>query len=230
MDAVQRQAYLQTLGITPWVLRERLPLQHSPSEKVSMPEPREATDEALGELDWSRLRNRVAACTACGLHQTRTHTVFGAGDENARLMIVGEAPGAEEDRAGQPFVGRAGQLLSAMLLAIGFERQQVFIANILKCRPPGNRNPAVEEAAACMPFIKQQIELVQPKVILALGAVAAHHLLETEEAVGRLRKRTHQYGPARRPLMVTYHPAYLLRRPEEKAKVWDDLQRLYALL
>ncbi len=181
-------------------------------------------------LDWDALRAAVVHCQACGLHQTRTQTVFGVGDQRARLMIVGEAPGAEEDRQGEPFVGRAGQLLTAMLAAIGFARDQVYIANIIKCRPPGNRDPHVEETAACQPFLHRQIALIRPSLILSVGRISAHNLLGTEEPVGRLRGRTHRFEPGGIPLLVTYHPAYLLRRPQEKAKAWQDLQAAFRLL
>jgi uracil-DNA glycosylase len=149
-------------------------------------------------------------------------------DPQARLMIVGEAPGADEDRLGEPFVGRAGQLLTAMLRAIGLGRGQVYIANILKCRPPGNRDPLPEEAACCEPFLLRQVALVRPRVILAAGRVAAQHLLKSSDPVGRLRGQQHRLGDI--PLLVTYHPAYLLRSPEEKAKAWQDLQHLARLL
>jgi DNA polymerase len=156
--------------------------------------------------------------------------VFGVGDQSASLMIIGEAPGADEDRKGEPFVGRAGQLLNAMLQAIGFAREQVYIANIIKCRPPGNRDPHAEEAAACRDYLLRQIELLSPRVILSVGRVSAHNLLGTEEAVGRLRGRVHRFEPGDIPVIVTYHPAYLLRRPEEKAKSWQDLQAAWRLL
>lgn len=177
-------------------------------------------------LDWPALQAQVAVCRRCPLCDSRTNTVFGVGNPNADLMVIGEAPGADEDRLGEPFVGRAGQLLTAMLAAIGWRREQVYIANILKCRPPGNRNPHLDEVAACRHYLQRQIELIQPRVILALGGIAAHNLLNCDEPVGRLRGRTYQYQPGDVPLSVSYHPAYLLRRPEEKAKAWDDLQRL----
>jgi len=177
-------------------------------------------------MGWADLETAVAACRACGLCDTRNRVVFGVGDREAELMIVGEAPGAEEDRKGEPFVGRAGMLLDNMLLAMGLRRDEVYIANILKCRPPGNRNPTVEEAAACAPFLKRQMALVNPRVILAVGGVAAHNLLATDESVGRLRGRFHTLPDGRGQVLVTYHPAYLLRRPEEKAKAWADLQLL----
>lgn len=197
--------------------------------KAAPSEPVAPAADDLSALDWPELAARAAACRACDLHQTRTQAVFGVGDHNARLMIVGEAPGADEDRQGEPFVGRAGQLLNAMLAAIGLERGQVYIANILKCRPPGNRDPQVNEAAACRGFLDRQIALVQPDIILCLGAVAARNLLATELPVGKLRGRWHEL-PGGERVAVTYHPAYLLRRPEEKAKAWQDLQRVTGLL
>ena len=187
-------------------------------------------ESAVSTLGWEALHATVASCEACDLHQTRTQTVFGVGDQQARLMVIGEAPGADEDRQGEPFVGRAGQLLNAMLEAIGFSREQVYIANIIKCRPPGNRDPHAEEAAACQPFLHRQIALIQPRLILSVGRISAHNLLGTEETVGRLRGRTHRFEPGDIPLIVTYHPAYLLRRPQEKAKAWQDLQTAYRVL
>ena len=239
MDASRRQQYLDALGIVSWVRRDRAAAGSSTDASV-MPEAAElqpannflkdepAKPAAAG--GWEALEAAVAHCTACALHRSRTHTVFGVGDHHARLMIIGEAPGAEEDRQGEPFVGRAGQLLNAMLRAIGLDRSQVFIANILKCRPPGNRNPQADEVKACIHFLQQQVALVRPRAILAVGGVAAHNLLQTDDAVGRLRSRMHTYGEENTPLLVTYHPAYLLRRPEEKAKAWQDLQKLHGLL
>lgn len=182
----------------------------------------------VGQLDWSRLQARVAGCDACELHRTRTRTVFGSGSREADLMLIGEAPGADEDRKGEPFVGRAGQLLTAMLGAIGLTREQVYIANILKCRPPGNRDPRAAEVVKCHVYLQRQVALVRPKVILAVGAVAARNLLQRDEPVGRLRGQAHQYRGT--PLVVTYHPAYLLRSPEQKAKVWMDLQKAVRLI
>lgn len=236
MDEARRQAYLDALDITRYVVRGQRSAvtpsndaaedQESPQPAVT---PASAT-QPVEALDWPALKEAVAGCSACELHRTRSRTVFGVGDQQADLVIIGEAPGADEDRQGEPFVGRAGQLLNAMLQAIGLSREQVYIANIVKCRPPGNRNPALEEAAACRPFLLQQLTLLQPRVILAVGAVAAHNLLDTDEAVGRLRGRVHAFGAENVPLLVSYHPAYLLRRPEEKAKEWSDLQQLYKLL
>lgn len=207
----QRRAYLEALGIDVWVPRDHVD-----------PEIEEAEPEvASGGLDWAALRDAVAACTRCKLHESRTQTVFGVGNPNADWMIIGEAPGAEEDRRGEPFVGRAGKLLDEMLLAAGQRRDSVFIANILKCRPPNNRDPEPAESAECRRYLERQIELVQPKIILAVGRIAAHLLLETDTPVGRLRGTTHYLDKT--PLIVTYHPAYLLRSPSQKRKSWDDL-------
>jgi len=175
-------------------------------------------------IDMQSLRQQVANCTTCALHQTRTQTVFGVGNENANLMIIGEAPGFYEDQKGEPFVGRAGQLLTAMIKAIGFTRDDVYIANILKCRPPENRDPLANEVASCTPFLQQQINLVQPKLLLAVGRIAAHYLLNTKTSLESLRGKLHSYGDKQTPLIVTYHPAYLLRNPVDKRKAYVDLQ------
>jgi uracil-DNA glycosylase family 4 len=181
----------------------------------------------IAGLDWPELREAVATCTACKLCQTRRQTVFGVGNARAHWMIVGEAPGEEEDRQGEPFVGKSGQLLDNMLRAVGLTRseaepaRQVFIANTLKCRPPGNRNPEPEELAKCEGYLVRQIQLVQPKIIFAMGAFAVQSLLRSTEPVGRLRGRVHRYQGV--PLVVSYHPAYLLRNPVDKSKAWDDL-------
>lgn len=187
-------------------------------------------DEGLDEetadvatMDWDPLMAAVAACRACGLCETRTQTVFGTGNRDADLLVIGEAPGADEDRQGEPFVGRAGQLLTPMLSAIGLSREQVYITNVLKCRPPGNRDPKPEEIQRCEGYLLRQVALIRPRVILAVGRIAAQSLLRTDEAVGRLRGRWFAFGAASIPLRVTYHPAYLLRSPEQKAKAWEDL-------
>jgi uracil-DNA glycosylase family 4 len=208
----QRRAYLQALGIDVWV----------PSDQ---PEPGAAPvveNEAVGDMGWAELRTCVAECTRCPLHNSRTQTVFGVGKENADWLIVGEAPGAEEDRRGEPFVGRSGKLLTEMLRAAGQDRGQVFIANILKCHPPHDRDPEVEESAACRRYLQRQIALIQPKVILAVGRVAAQQLLDTDTPVGKLRGQLHHLGET--PLIVTYHPAYLLRSPTQKRKAWQDIR------
>jgi uracil-DNA glycosylase len=184
----------------------------------------------VAELDWQALRVRVGSCTACTeLAATRTQTVFGVGDPDADWLFIGEAPGAEEDRRGEPFVGRAGQLLDNMLAALGLRRgDNVYIANVLKCRPPGNRDPKAEEAAACRAFLDRQIALVRPRVIVALGRVSAQSLLASDAPLGRLRGGDHRYADI--PLVVTYHPAYLLRSPAEKARAWTDLLRARSLV
>ncbi len=183
--------------------------------------------EGVAEMDWPALRDAVAGCTACGLCRGRQNTVFGVGNERAHWMLVGEAPGQQEDLQGEPFVGKAGQLLDNMLRAVGLLRaeappeRQVFIANVLKCRPPGNRNPEPAEVAQCEPFLKRQVALVQPRIILAMGRFAVQSLLQTQDPIGRLRGRVHTYEGV--PLIVTYHPAYLLRNPLDKARSWEDL-------
>ncbi|TPW09990.1 MAG: DNA polymerase bacteriophage-type, partial [Halothiobacillaceae bacterium] len=178
---------------------------------------------------WRQLEQQVAHCTACQLHEQRTQTVFGVGNRHAEWLVIGEAPGAEEDQQGEPFVGRAGQLLNAMLLAMGLLREQVYIANIVKCRPPQNRDPRPEEAASCAGYLRRQIELIQPKIILVVGRIAAQNLLGTEEAIGKLRLIKHRYGTTQIPVVATYHPAYLLRSPLEKRKGWQDLQFAYGV-
>ncbi len=181
-------------------------------------------------LGWPALREAVAACRACGLCEARRQTVFGVGHPNAHWMVVGEAPGEQEDEQGEPFVGAAGQLLDRMLAALGLTRseegpeppaQRVYIANTLKCRPPRNRNPSLDEMAQCEPFLVRQIELLQPRLILAMGRFAVQALLRTDAPIGKLRGRVHRYQGL--PLVVTYHPAYLLRNLPDKARAWEDL-------
>lgn len=195
--------------------------------ETSRPLAPSATDRRaarIAGMDWEQLAAEVQQCTACGLCATRTQTVFGVGNRQAEWLIIGEAPGADEDRQGEPFVGRAGKLLNPMLLAIGLKREQVYIANILKCRPPENRDPAPTEAASCRLFLERQIALIRPRIILAVGRIAAQNLLATDTQIGKLRGQVHRFGPDRLPLIVTYHPAYLLRSPREKRKSWDDLR------
>ena len=206
----QRRAYLQAMGIDVWRPRDA-------AEEPGAVDP----EEPVGDLDWDALRACVAGCTRCALAQSRTNTEFGVGNPDADWMIIGEAPGAEEDRRGEPFVGRAGQLLDQMLLAIGESRDSVFIANILKCRPPNNRDPRADESAACRGYLERQIALVRPAIILAVGRVAAQNLLGCDDPVGRMRGRAHELDGT--PLVVTYHPAYLLRSPSQKQKSWSDL-------
>ena len=199
-----RSRYLDALGIEQWVARRAAPAVLPPG--------------------WVELESEVAACTKCALHAGRTRTVFGVGRRDAEWMVIGEAPGADEDRQGEPFVGRAGQLLDAMLRAIGLPRGEVFIANILKCRPPNNRDPQPEEVASCLPYLERQIAQVRPRILLAVGRIAAQNLLATDTPIGKLRGRVHRFGTAGIPLVVTYHPAYLLRSPGEKRKAWEDLK------
>jgi uracil-DNA glycosylase len=177
---------------------------------------------AIMRMDWTPLKASVAACTQCALHAGRNKTVFGVGDENADWLFVGEGPGADEDAQGEPFVGQAGKLLDNMLAAIKLKRgDNVYIANVVKCRPPGNRNPEPDEALACEPYLHRQIDLIRPKLIIALGKVAAVNLLAREASVASMRNKVHQYRGI--PLIVTYHPAYLLRSLAEKARAWEDL-------
>ena len=191
-----------------------------PSQPATMP-------AGITGMDWEQLRSAVESCTACRLCQGRTQTVFGIGNVQAHWMIVGEAPGEHEDLQGEPFVGKSGQLLDAMLRAIGLTRgealpqRQVYIANTVKCRPPGNRNPQPDELMRCEPFLIQQLALLKPRIILAMGKFAVQSLLRSDEPVGRLRGHVHHFQGV--PLIVTYHPAYLLRNPQDKARAWDDL-------
>jgi len=209
----RRDAILTEMGLAPiWRLRQ--------------PSPAEAEAPTPGQdgprNDWMELKQAVSGCTQCGLHRTRTQTVFGVGDRNADWMLIGEAPGAEEDRLGDPFVGQAGRLLDNMLAAIDLRRtNNVYIANVLKCRPPGNRKPEPDEVAKCSPHLLRQIDLVQPKLIVALGRFAAQTLLNTDASIASLRGKVYRY--AGRPLIVTYHPAYLLRNLPDKTKAWADL-------
>ena len=229
MTDARRLAYLEALGVDVYVRRGLEPApevaqpeQRAPAE--SIPAARAAVAPGVeATLDWEQLRAMVAACTRCSLHETRTQTVFGVGSRSAKWMFIGEAPGADEDRQGEPFVGRAGQLLTSMLKAMGFAREDVYIANVLKCRPPGNRDPKPEEAGQCRGYLERQIELVAPTLIVAVGRIAAQNLLATDTALARLRGKVHTLGARGWPLIVTYHPAYLLRSPGEKRKAWQDL-------
>jgi uracil-DNA glycosylase len=229
MGQSRRKVYLEAMGIEQWVCRDRASVPaagaavHAAMASTTGGNAVEAGAE-VSALAWPELESRVACCTRCVLHETRTRTVFGAGNRTADWLIIGEAPGADEDRQGEPFVGRAGQLLTAMLAAIGCRREEAYITNILKCRPPGNRDPLPSEVTCCHDYLERQIELVAPGLILVVGRIAAHNLLQTDLPIGRLRGRVHHYGEAGIPLVVTYHPAYLLRSPLEKRKSWEDLQ------
>lgn len=228
---------LQEMGLRVWAPSTRDPVQPATASAAAQPAPVTAPEPVPSPMpvqrgdvltmDWPALREAVASCRACTLCESRRQTVFGVGHERAHWMIVGEAPGEQEDLKGEPFVGAAGQLLDAMLHALNLTRQpaaperQVFIANTLKCRPPRNRNPEPQELASCEPFLVRQIALVKPRIILAMGRFAVQSLLRSSEPVGRLRGTVHAYQGV--PLVVTYHPAYLLRNPVDKARAWDDL-------
>jgi uracil-DNA glycosylase family 4 len=208
--------------------RAAAPVSRQTPTPPAAPEPARQAGPAspVATLDWPELRAAVAGCEACGLCQGRTQTVFGTGDEQADWMVVGEAPGENEDLQGEPFVGAAGQLLDNMLKAVGRSRtgqgaEGAFITNVLKCRPPANRNPQADEVASCEPYLARQVALVKPKVIVAMGRFAVQALLKSSEPIGRLRGQVHHYEGV--PVIVTYHPAYLLRTPTDKGKAWADL-------
>ena len=251
MTAERRRYYLEAMDIQLWQLRCApdetefvrqctddavehgvLDVSLEPRELVAEPDivddTKVETQQDVSKFDWAQLEQKVAECRLCELYKTRIQTVFGVGNRQAALMIVGEAPGGEEDKQGEPFVGPAGQLLNAMLKAIDVEREQVYIANVVKCRPPNNRNPRSEEAEACDPYLRGQIELVQPRLLLALGRVAAQHLLKSQDSLASLRGRLHSFSGI--PLRITYHPAYLLRTPLDKRKAWEDLQQVRRFL
>lgn len=235
-----KSAYLKAMGIDVWLERKQTISDTEKSIKIisgsaevkeaikQTPELNKAKPQTvelnIETLDWQALQSVVADCRLCDLSQTRKQVVFGAGNKNASLMIVAEAPGAEEDLQGQPFVGKSGQLLTAMLKAMGYLRNDVYITNILKCHPSQNCDPSVEESAQCWPYLKRQIELIQPDLILALGSIAAQRLLHSKSTLGRLRGQLHYIEDMSVPVIVTYHPAYLLRAPNEKRKAWEDLQ------
>jgi len=226
----RRELFLQEMGLTPlWQPKQSVQVLDEPA---ALPEPVRSTERVSGvdddraariaRMDWTELKATVAGCGACALRKTCTQTVFGVGDERADWLLVGEAPGAEEDARGEPFVGQAGRLLDSMLAGIGLKRgEDVYIANVLKCRPPGNRNPEPFEVAQCAPHLMRQVELIQPKLILAMGRFACQALLDTDASIASLRGRLHRYQGV--PLIVTYHPAYLLRNLPDKAKAWEDL-------
>ena len=240
----RRDLILEEMGLTPvWRLREHVlateeapaaaatavpesPVTLHQSRHIShAPSVTDAGDRraAIMSMEWPGLKEAVASCVACPLHAKRNMAVFGVGDENADWLFVGEGPGAEEDAQGEPFVGQAGRLLDSMLTAIKLKRgANVYIANVVKCRPPGNRNPEPAEALSCEPYLHRQIDLIKPKLIIALGKVAAANLLASDASVASMRGKVHQYRGI--PLIVTYHPAYLLRSLHEKAKAWTDLQ------
>lgn len=229
MDNALRLQYLEAMGIDVWLPRampasdgnEQL-LIDSAAPEVAAPAPAGHEPAQSGPDNWESLQAEVAACRKCALCETRTQTVFGTGNKQADWMVIGEAPGQSEDLQGQPFVGKAGQLLTEMLRALGLAREDVFIANILKCRPPGNRDPKPDEIEACHAYLQRQRALVQPKIILAVGRIAAQALLKTEAPLAKLRSKVHTLDET--PVVVVYHPAYLLRSLPDKRKAWMDLQ------
>ncbi len=236
----RQSAILDIIGLTRWV-----PRKHSLADSLADPG-QEATDHSetlregsasgtkavpistpllpIEEMDWTSLESTIRVCTNCDLHERRTHAVVGTGNRQASWLIIGEAPGEQEDLQGEPFVGRAGVLLNNMLKAVGLDRTAVYIANVVKCRPPANRDPRPEETSACYAYLQRQISLIRPEMILLIGRIAAQNLLKTNIAVGRLRGKVHFLAEGNIPMIVTYHPAYLLRRPSEKQKAWEDLK------
>jgi len=251
LEPGRRARYLEVLGIDVWVPRSDRGLASSAREQVQVPALERAEGASIaaaappqpvaattthaapaalkhpavsGPDDWASLQAEVRPCTRCPLHRGRTQAVFASGDRAARWMVIGEAPGAEEDRQGEPFVGSAGQLLDAMLAAIGLPRPSVFVTNMVKCRPPQNRDPKPEELASCRPYLERQLRLLQPTLILVVGRIAAQNLLATDAPLARLRGQLHRVGVLNTPAIVTYHPAYLLRTPADKRKAWEDLK------
>lgn len=244
MSEIDHAEILKQMGVTQWVLRSDTDARHEAVSaqvgaaiavaRTAAPPERDIAVESTPVLvppvtvpsiaeTLDGLNIEVQNCQACSLAASRTQTVFGEGPACTDWLFIGEAPGQQEDRQGKPFVGRAGSLLTQMLLALGQARDQVFVTNTLKCRPPGNRDPQPDELAACEPFLLRQIEWLQPKVIVALGRFSAQTLLKSEQPLGRMRGQVYRYGPNDTPLIVTYHPAYLLRNPTDKSKVWQDL-------
>jgi len=230
-----RDQYLQSMGITRWVRRESDPVAVDAVTIKTAPQVEKTNDVELtvvqtpdshmaDNLDWPELETQVAACVACDLHATRTNTVFGSDNQKADWMLIGESPGTEEEQQGQPFMGQSGQLLTAMIEAMGLKREQVYITNTLKCRPPENRDPDENEMMACEAFLRRQIELVQPKMILVLGRVAAQSILNTDKRMKDLHGKVFEYKKTGIPVIATYHPAYLLRTPTDKRIAWQDLK------
>ena len=227
--------FLTAMGIEVWKLRDRqgeIDLDQAEPNKPSQAEiaPEKIQVPVIEDMDAQVLKAAVAACQRCQLSKTRTNTVFGAGSLEADVLFIGEGPGREEDLQGLPFVGRAGKLLTAMITALGFDRNQVYITNVVKCRPPNNRDPLTDEASACSRYLRRQIEIIKPKVIVALGRVSAQLLLDSEVSLGGLRGRPQKYRDTNIDVVVTYHPAYLLRKPTEKRKSWDDLWKVRLML
>jgi uracil-DNA glycosylase len=221
LDNALRLQYLEAMGIQVWAPRVSLQKEQLPSPEMTRDHAESETTESVND-NWAELQAEVTNCSNCSLCATRTQTVFGSGNRQADWMLVGEAPGQHEDEQGEPFVGKAGLLLTEMLRSIGLSREEVFITNILKCRPPNNRDPKAEEVESCKEYLLHQQRLIQPKIILAVGRIAAQTLLNTNEPISRLRGKVHTFNNT--PVVVVYHPAYLLRSLSEKRKAWQDLQ------
>lgn len=235
-----KQQHLKNMGIDVWC-RKGLNKSNSKNAPISETdfEPEIENDSAfdfaahvkkVAKMPLDKLEKTVSGCVLCALHKSRTQTVFGVGNINADVMFIGEAPGANEDLQGEPFVGKAGMLLNEMLRSIGLQRTDVYIANILKCRPPNNRDPAGPEVKMCTPYLQRQIALIKPKMLVAVGRIAAQFLLNTTESMARLRGRNYSYGENQTPLLITYHPAYLLRSPGEKSKAYLDFLTIQRML
>lgn len=220
MEEGRRHAYLEAMEIPIWLRRDR-----KSDDRGALPPVAEEANAATDDVSWQALQHEVSRCEKCALYETRTQTVFGVGNASADWLVIGEAPGADEDRLGEPFVGRAGKLLDAMLKAIDLDRAStVYISNILKCRPPNNRDPLPDEVASCSDYLRRQISHIRPKIILAVGRIAAQNLLQSSMALSKMRGVVHRYPGTQIPVVVTYHPAYLLRSPSEKRGAWEDLK------
>ena len=230
MNEEKRLYYLDQMGIQAWVPQIIIGTSHVVEEAIvekvvtNELDSEQTHEQKITSASLDELKLTVSNCTQCELHRTRTQTVFGVGHPAAEWLIIGEAPGADEDRLGEPFVGRAGQLLTSMLRAMGLAREEVFIANILKCRPPNNRDPQANEINSCSSYLRQQIELIQPKIILVVGRIAAQSLLNVDTPIGKMRGKKFTYQDTNIPVVATYHPAYLLRSPQQKRSAWEDLK------
>ena len=235
MDEEKRLYYLDQMGIQAWVSNNDVIDaidRESHVNTVEKIKSKFSPEEIKVATSLDELKKTVSVCKLCELHRTRTQTVFGTGHPAAEWLIIGEAPGADEDRLGEPFVGRAGQLLTSMLRAVGLAREEVFIANILKCRPPNNRDPQADEVRNCASYLRQQIEFIKPRIILVVGRIAAQSLLNTDTPIGKMRGQKFIYQDTYIPVVATYHPAYLLRSPQQKRKAWEDLKfamQIYSL-
>lgn len=230
MNEEKRLYYLDQMGIQAWVPQTTVDASQIVEEVIvedvvaNELNSEQTTQQKITFASLDELKITVSNCTQCELHRTRTQTVFGVGHPAAEWLIIGEAPGADEDRLGEPFVGRAGQLLTSMLRSMGLAREEVFIANILKCRPPNNRDPQENEINSCSAYLRQQIELIQPKIILVVGRIAAQSLLNVDTPIGKMRGKKFTYQDTNIPVVATYHPAYLLRSPQQKRSAWEDLK------